>query len=150
MYGGVAVLLHTFFALRVVVSVPWKGQYTPGLTKTTSRESHFYTPSIFMVNRRKCLAFLEAGHEENRGSNLIGNQYNIHVRWSTVLQAGRSRVRFQMKSMDFFSWPNPSSRTMALESTQPLIEMSTGKLPMDKGWPASKADRLTAICELIV
>jgi hypothetical protein len=26
----------------------------------------------------------------------------------------------------FFSWPNPSSRTMALGSTQPLTEMSTG------------------------
>jgi hypothetical protein len=26
----------------------------------------------------------------------------------------------------FFNWPNPSSRTMALGSTQPLTEMSTG------------------------
>jgi hypothetical protein len=25
----------------------------------------------------------------------------------------------------FFNWPNPSSRTMALKSTQPLPEMST-------------------------
>jgi hypothetical protein len=29
----------------------------------------------------------------------------------------------------FFSWPNPSSRTMALGSTQPLTEMSTRNLP---------------------
>jgi hypothetical protein len=29
----------------------------------------------------------------------------------------------------FFNWPNASSRTMALESTQPLTEMSTGILP---------------------
>jgi hypothetical protein len=29
----------------------------------------------------------------------------------------------------FFNWPNPSSRTMALGSTQPLTEMSTRNLP---------------------
>jgi hypothetical protein len=29
----------------------------------------------------------------------------------------------------FFNWPNPSSRTMALGSTQPLTEMSTRKIP---------------------
>jgi hypothetical protein len=31
--------------------------------------------------------------------------------------------------VDFFNWPNPSSRTMALESTQPLTEMTTRNLP---------------------
>jgi hypothetical protein len=49
----------------------------------------------------------------------------------------------------FFNWPNPSSRTMALGSTQPLTEMSTRNLPGGKGRPARKAD-LTAICKLIV
>jgi hypothetical protein len=29
----------------------------------------------------------------------------------------------------FFNLPNPSSRTMALGSTQPLTEMSTRKIP---------------------
>jgi hypothetical protein len=43
----------------------------------------------------------------------------------TMLQAGRSRVRIQMKSFGFFNWPHPSSRTVALGSTQPLTEMST-------------------------
>jgi hypothetical protein len=50
----------------------------------------------------------------------------------------------------FFNWPNPSSRTMSLGSTQPLTEMSTRNLPGDKGWSARKADNLTAICESIV
>jgi hypothetical protein len=50
----------------------------------------------------------------------------------------------------FFNWPNPSSRTMALGSTQPLIEMSTKNLPGGKGRPACKASKLTAICEPIV
>jgi hypothetical protein len=40
-------------------------------------------------------------------------------------QARRSWVRILIRSLDFFSLPNPSSRTMALGSTQPLIEMST-------------------------
>jgi hypothetical protein len=50
----------------------------------------------------------------------------------------------------FFNWSNPSSRTMALGSTQPLTEMSTGNLPGGKGRPARGADNLTAICEPIV
>jgi hypothetical protein len=39
---------------------------------------------------------------------------------------------------------------MALRSTQPLTEMSTRNIPGGKGWPARKADNLTAICEAIV
>jgi hypothetical protein len=38
---------------------------------------------------------------------------------------------------------------MALESTQPLTEMSTRNLSGGKGWPARKAD-LTVICESIL
>jgi hypothetical protein len=47
----------------------------------------------------------------------------------------------------FFNWSNPSSRTMALGSTQSLIEMSTRNLPGGKGRPACKADNLTIIRE---
>jgi hypothetical protein len=36
---------------------------------------------------------------------------------------------------------------MALGSTQSLTEMSTRNVPGGKGWPAHKADNLTAICE---
>jgi hypothetical protein len=50
------------------------------------------------------------------------------IGWGIMLQAGRSRVRVPMKWI-FFSWPNPSSRIMALGSTQPLTEMSTRDLP---------------------
>jgi hypothetical protein len=39
---------------------------------------------------------------------------------------------------------------MALESTQPLTEMSTRNLPEGKERPVRKADTLTAICGLIV
>jgi hypothetical protein len=44
----------------------------------------------------------------------------------------------------------PSSRTMALGSTQPPTELSTRNLPGGKEQPARKADNLTAICELTV
>jgi hypothetical protein len=50
----------------------------------------------------------------------------------------------------FFSLTNPSSRTMALWSTQPLTEMSTRNIPGGKGGPARKADNLTSICVPIV
>jgi hypothetical protein len=36
---------------------------------------------------------------------------------------------------------------MALGSTQPLTEMSTGNLPGGKGRPGRGADNLTTICE---
>jgi hypothetical protein len=67
-----------------------------------------------------------------------------------MLQAGMSRVRFPMKSLDFFSLPNPSSRTMALGFTQPITEISTRDLPGGKRRPTGKADNVTAICEPII
>jgi hypothetical protein len=48
-----------------------------------------------------------------------------------MLHAGRSPVRVS-DEVDFFNLPNPSSRTMALGSTQPLTKMSTRKLPGGK------------------
>jgi hypothetical protein len=54
------------------------------------------------------------------------------------------------KVIAFLNWPIPSSRTMALGSTQPLTETSTRNLPGGKGRPARGADNLIAICEPIV
>jgi hypothetical protein len=44
----------------------------------------------------------------------------------------------------FFNLPNPSSRTVALGSTQPLTEISTRNLPGGKKRPARRADNLAA------
>jgi hypothetical protein len=63
-----------------------------------------------------------------------------------MLQAGTSPVRVP-DEVDFFNLPNPSSRNMALGSTQPLTEMSTSNLPGGKKWPARRADNLAAIYE---
>jgi hypothetical protein len=64
---------------------------------------------------------------------------------STMLQARTFLVRFPMRSLDFFNWPNPSSRTMALGSTQPLTEMSTRNFPGGKGRPRRMADKLPSV-----
>jgi hypothetical protein len=58
------------------------------------------------------------------GLRMIGAIYLSGVRggavgWGTALQTGRSRVRFPMESLEFFS-DNPSDRIVALGSTQPL------------------------------
>jgi hypothetical protein len=46
------------------------------------------------------------------------------------------RVRFPMRSLDFFNLPNTSSRTVTLGSTQSVTEISTRNLPGGKGQPA--------------
>jgi hypothetical protein len=66
------------------------------------------------------------------------NHVKSTVFLDTMLQAGRTRLRVPMRWI-FFNWPNPSSRTMALGSTQPLTEMSTRNLPEHKGPSARKA-----------
>jgi hypothetical protein len=66
-----------------------------------------------------------------------------------MLLAGRSPIRVPDEA-NFFTLPNPSSRTMAVGSAQPLTEMSTRNLPGGKKRPARKADNLTAIYELNV
>jgi hypothetical protein len=64
-----------------------------------------------------------------------------------VLNAKSRKVTVSIldEVIGFCNWPNPSSRTMALAST----EMSTRNLPGCKEQPAHEADNLTAICEPI-
>ena len=47
-----------------------------------------------------------------------------------------------------FHWHNPSGRTMALGSTQPLIEMSTTSIPGGSRRPVLRADLTTFMCRL--
>jgi hypothetical protein len=62
-----------------------------------------------------------------------------------MLQAGRSPVEVP-DEVDFFNLPNPSSRTMALRSAQPLTKMSTRDLPGGKKRPARRDGKLAAVC----
>jgi hypothetical protein len=58
-----------------------------------------------------------------------------------MLQARMSPVRVP-DEMNIFNLPNPSSRTMALGSTQPLTGMSTENLPGGKMRPTFRADNM--------
>jgi hypothetical protein len=79
---------------------------------------------------------------------IIGASGSV-IGWGTMLQARRSRDRVPMRWI-FFNLPNPSSRNMALGSTQPLTEICTRNLPRGKGRPARRADNYTTICKPIV
>jgi hypothetical protein len=52
--------------------------------------------------------------------------------------------------VDFFNWPNPSSRTMVLEIDLASNRNEYQEYSGGKGRPARKADNRTAICEPIV
>jgi hypothetical protein len=67
-----------------------------------------------------------------------------------VLQAGRSRIRFPMKSLDFAIDLIVPAAIWPWGSTQPLTEMSTRNLPGGKWQLAREVDNLTAMCELSV
>jgi hypothetical protein len=69
-----------------------------------------------------------------------------------MLQAGRSRIRFSMRPLDFFNLPNSSSHSMAMELTHPLTEMNTRNIAFGgggggKGQPEREAENFTAICD---
>jgi hypothetical protein len=66
-----------------------------------------------------------------------------------MLQSGKSRVRFPIRSMDLFIFFNFPNTSLALGSTQPLTGMSTKNLHEFKWRPARKADNLTDICDCL-
>jgi hypothetical protein len=78
----------------------------------------------------------------------LGTQYRSWLRnYATSRKVAGSNPD---EVIGFFNWPNPSSRTMALGSTQPLTEMSIRNLPGGEGRQARKADNFTVICESLV
>jgi hypothetical protein len=94
--------------------------------------------------------------QQKKTSSEIDNLIHPHLfqsgaRGSVVVEAlcykpeGR-RCESRMRWI-FFNLPNPSSRIMALGSTQPLTEMSSRNLPGGKKRPARRADNLATIYE---
>jgi hypothetical protein len=67
-----------------------------------------------------------------------------------MLQAGSSRVRFPLRSLDFSIDLILPAALCPRGSTQPLTEMSTRNLPGGKKLPARWADNIAAIYEPIV
>jgi hypothetical protein len=70
-----------------------------------------------------CDLLLTVGTSNSRGAR------GSVVGWGTILQAGKVAGSSPDEAIGFFNWPNPSSRTMALGSIQPLTEMSIRNLP---------------------
>jgi hypothetical protein len=71
------------------------------------------------------------------GSLLYTGSRGIVFGWGTMLQAGRSRDQIPMRYwIFFFNWPNPSSRTVTLGSTNEYQEYSWNVLG-GKGRPPS-------------
>ena len=58
-------------------------------------------------------------------SRMLSLTHGGPVGWDTALQAERWRVRFPVGITGIFHWHNSSGRIMAVESTQPLTEVST-------------------------
>jgi hypothetical protein len=67
--------------------------------------------------------------------------------WATARPTSRKIAGSRPDVTEYFNCPNPSSRTMALGSTQPPTEMNTRSLFRGKGRPARKTEKLTAIFE---
>jgi hypothetical protein len=76
--------------------------------------------------------------------NLLRKESNLH--YTTIRKVADS---IPDEVIRFFNWLKPSSRTIALGSTQPLTEMSTRNLPESSGWQARKADNLTAVSRFL-
>jgi hypothetical protein len=103
--------------------------------QTPSIVTHTYYVTIYL------LGVLGEGFLHAEVSNL----YGLHI--DAFLYRKQKYFQFGFNSSYL---PNPSSRTMALGSTQPLTEMSTRNIPGGEGRRARKADNLTTICEPIV
>jgi hypothetical protein len=71
----------------------------------------------------------------------------LHLKYNEALCYRRKVAGLVIENVNkFHNWPNSSSHTMALSSTQTLIEMSAWYLPGDKAPSARRADNLTVIC----
>ena len=85
------------------------------------------------------------------------SQYNTYLLWGTRWRSWLRHCATSRKVggsipdgvIGFYHWHNPSGRTMALGSTQPLTEMSTRIVSWGHRRPVRRADNLTTfMCRL--
>ena len=113
---------------RVIIINPKKAVMCKGLDNTNAHNGDIsldvrqITPWI--INKFKTLNCVRPTECEYFTPFKTTGVHIGAVGWGNALQPGRSRVRFQIVSLEFFI-DVPSGRTMALGSTQPLTEMIT-------------------------
>jgi hypothetical protein len=107
--------------------------------KLSQFQVHFgYCRSIFL--RVMCLFFLSLIHTANKCLIYSENRLSYVTYWCTPWCSWLRHYATSRKVVGsilddvigFFNWPNLSSRTMTLESTQPLTEMNTRNHPGGK------------------
>jgi hypothetical protein len=99
--------------------------------------NHWTPTSKFIVNMVNVITTVTNGYYAcvGYGGHWISERLLLGARgtvvgWDTVLQAKGRGFDYRWGN-EFLNLPNPSSRTMALGSTQPLTEMGTRIVP---GW----------------
>jgi hypothetical protein len=101
-----------------------------------------WTPTI-----QVCVSLLRDQYWNSRTLRFRARQASYSLlQYRKGTNGGRSPIRVP-DEVDFFNLPNPSNRTMALGSTQPLTDMSTRNFPGGKKRSAHRDDNLAAIYE---
>jgi hypothetical protein len=100
------------FTVRGVCDFPYPSNILRSVPKTIPRSD--LTPASL------CTHFAAIRPTVGACSSVVG--------LSTMLEAGRSRFRFLIRLLDFIDWSIPSSRIMALGSTQSVRGVSISSI----------------------
>jgi hypothetical protein len=92
------------------------------------------------------LIFLLSDFRRRGKHPLLNGSKQAYLIEVTMLQGGMLKFRFPMRHL-ILNLPIPSSRTMAVGSTENLTDMNARNLCRNKAWLVRKADNLTATCE---
>jgi hypothetical protein len=132
---------------------PWIPSTSRSLV-TSSNHLFLSLPGFFMppgrVQRPRHSSWCATAPAHKLHQRSLRRTYLSHT-WSWLLShSERVHVLIPDEVIGFLNRPNPSSSTVALGSTQSLVEMSTRNFPGGKERPAHKTDNFTAISELTV